>query len=143
MKYERPAKRDEGPKIFELGSHAATIKKVEKKTSKSGNQMFMLKLEGTQKEQGVFFLVFGNDYTAPNLNYILASIEDNGIEIPEIVYGHNKATFEFLENKEVYINVTDELNQGELKRTIKTFLTLDEFEKCDLIEDEQSQEESW
>lgn len=128
MRYSRPVKREPSEKTFSVGTHAATIKKVSNKKAKSGSNMFMLSIEGQNEEKGMFFLVFGNDYTEENMNYLLSSIEDNGVDIPDLEFGWNKATFAFLENKEVYINVELREYKGEMKPTITTFLTLAEFE---------------
>lgn len=122
MKYERPLKRNTGPDPFSIGTHSATIEKVIRKKSKNDNNMFMLTLEGKAKEAGVFFLTFGNNYTQENMSYLLASIEDNGTDIPEIAFGYNADTLNFLIGKDVFIKV-------EMKPTITTFLTLQEFEE--------------
>lgn len=131
MKFKRPSVRSEGYKKFEVGTHVATINKVVKKVSSSGNNMFVLALVGKNEEKGSSYLVFDNDYTEENLSFLLSSIEDNGVEIPEIDFGYNKLTFEFLENKEVYIEVEKKLFQGKMQPQITKFLTLEEFENSE------------
>jgi hypothetical protein len=129
MKYTRPAARTEaGFKTFEVGTHAATITSIGKKDSKNGSKMFVLSLEGKEGEKGTYFLVFGNDYTENNLSFLLASIEDAGAEIPDIEFGHNKLTYQFLNGKEVFIRVEMQEYKGSSRPTITEFLTLDEFE---------------
>lgn len=128
MRYERPLKRETGEKSFSVGTHAATIKKVINKQSKSGNPMFIIRLEGENEEKGVFFLTFGNDYTQDNLNYILASIEDNGVDIPDIEFGYNKATLTFLQEKEVFIKVEETTYKGNPQLSVTSFYTREEYE---------------
>ena len=113
MKYERPLKRESQIKEFELGTHAAVIEKVQKKRSQKGNDMFY-SLFGKSNEKGVYFLTFGNDYTEDNLRYILVSIQDNGVEIPDVDFGYNRETFEFLKGKDVYIQVEEQEYKGKL-----------------------------
>lgn len=144
MKYIRPQERSNGYKKFEIGTHAATIKKVSKKVSKSGSDMFVLSLEGTNEEKGNYFFVFGNDYTESNMSYLLSSIEDNGVEMPDIDFGYNKNTFDFLANKDVYIQVEEKLYQGNMQAQITTFLTLEEFETSDQFnENEEDAKSDW
>ncbi|MCA5014555.1 MULTISPECIES: type III secretion system protein PrgE [unclassified Enterococcus] len=128
MKYQRPMERTTGPKEFVAGTYAATIRKIINKPSGSGNKMFTLFLEGKNKEQGRSFLVFGNDFTQQTLSFILASIEDNGVEIPDIEFGWNKDTYNFLLNKDVYIRVEDGFYKGQPQTQITEYLTLEEFE---------------
>lgn len=134
MKYTRQNVRTEGYKKFEVGTHAATIKKVIKKLSNKGSKMFVLSLEGKNEEKGSNYLVFDNDYTEGALNFLLSSIEDNGTEIPEIDFGYNKETFEFLDNKEVYIEVEEKMFNGKMQPQIVKFLTLDEFENSEQLD---------
>lgn len=134
MKYTRQNVRTEGYKKFDVGTHAATIKKVIKKLSGNGSNMFVLSLEGKNEEKGSYYLAFGNDYTEGNLNFLLSSIEDNGAEIPEIDFGYTKDTFEFLENKEVYIEVEEKMFNGKMQPQIVKFLTLDEFENSEQLD---------
>lgn len=134
MKYTRQNVRTEGYKKFDVGTHAATIKKVIKKPAKSGSKMFVLSLEGKNDEKGSYYLVFGNDYTEGNLNFLLSSIEDNGADIPDIDFGYNPGTFEFLGNKEVYIEVEDKIFNGKMQPQIVKFLTLDEFETSEQLD---------
>ena len=142
MKYERPLKRES--QIKELGTHAAVIEKVQKKRSQKGNDMFLLSLLGKSNEKGVYFLTFGNDYTEDNLRYILASIQDNGVEIPDVDFGYNRETFEFLKGKDVYIQVEEQEYKGKVKHAVTNFLTQDEFEESEEMEfSESNTEEDW
>jgi len=132
MRYERPIERQEGPKQFTPGTHSATITKVIKtRSNKSGKPMFNLQLVGKQEEQGLFFLTFGNAYTEDNIRFILASIEDNGVDIPDIEFGFNKDTYDFLRNKDVYIRVEEGQYLGKPQMKITEFLTLEEFENSE------------
>lgn len=128
MRYQRPIERQEGPKQFLPGTYSATITKVINKPTRSGKNMFTLHLVGKNEEQGLFFLTFGNAYTEENICFILASIEDNGVEIPDIEFGHNKDTFDFFRNKDVYIRVEEGEYLGKPQCRISQFLTLKEFE---------------
>ena len=130
MKYERPIERSNGPKQFDVGTHAAIITRVVNLYTKKKKQpMFMIHLEGANKESGVAFLIFGNDYTKETLSFILASIEDNGVDIPDISYGYNVETAAFLTGKDVYIEVIEREEKGEIKRSVDKFLTMNEFEE--------------
>lgn len=132
MRYQRPLERQEGPKQFLPGTHSATIHKVINKQSRnSGNKMFTLHLLGKNEEQGLFFLTFGNAYTEDNIRFILASIEDNGVDIPDIDFGYNKDTFDFLRNKDVYIRVEEGMYLGKPQMKVTEFLTLEEFENSE------------
>ncbi|MGX7203079.1 type III secretion system protein PrgE [Enterococcus plantarum] len=131
MKYQRPTERRNGFKQFAVGTHAATITKVQNKQAKSGSDMFILFLEGKNEEQGRFSLTFGNDFTQDNMNFLLASIEDNGVEIPDLTFGYNPDTLKFLTRKDVYIRVEEGSYQGQPQVQIKEFLTLEEFENSE------------
>ncbi|MBT2156426.1 type III secretion system protein PrgE, partial [Enterococcus faecalis] len=125
-------------------THAAVIEKVQKKRSQKGNDMFLLSLLGKSNEKGVYFLTFGNDYTEDNLRYILASIQDNGVEIPDVDFGYNRETFEFLKGKDVYIQVEEQEYKGKVKHAVTNFLTQDEFEESEEMEfSESNTEEDW
>ncbi|HDV6603427.1 TPA: type III secretion system protein PrgE, partial [Enterococcus faecalis] len=123
---------------------AAVIEKVQKKRSQKGNDMFLLSLLGKSNEKGVYFLTFGNDYTEDNLRYILVSIQDNGVEIPDVDFGYNRETFEFLKGKDVYIQVEEQEYKGKVKHAVTNFLTQDEFEESEEMEfSESNTEEDW
>ena len=124
--------------------HVPLIEKVQKKRSQKGNDMFLLSLLGKSNEKGVYFLTFGNDYTEDNLRYILASIQDNGVEIPDVDFGYNRETFEFLKGKDVYIQVEEQEYKGKVKHAVTNFLTQDEFEESEEMEfSESNTEEDW
>ncbi|MCF0231309.1 MAG: type III secretion system protein PrgE [Enterococcus sp.] len=135
MNYQRPLQRTAGPKKFSVGTHQAKITKVQKKKSRKNNDMFTIYLEGTNGERGVFYLTFGNEYTDENLNFLIASIEDNGVDIPDLDFGFNKDTFLFLHNKDVFIKVEMKPFNGETKEAVTQFLTLDEFENSIPLEE--------
>lgn len=129
MKYTRPAARTEaGFKTFQVGTHAAAITSIGTKDASSGAKMFTLSLEGKEGERGKFYLVFGNDFTENNMSFLLASIEDAGADIPDIDFGYNKPTYQFLKGKEVFIRVEEKEFRGKPQATITEFLTLEEFE---------------
>ncbi len=135
MRYQRPKKGEVISNEFSLGTHQAKIESVINKPSKKGSKMFRLNLVGNNGEKGMYFLVFGNDYTEKNLTYILVSIEDNGVDIPDMKFGHNRSTLEFLEGKDVYIRVEEKPFNGEVKPTVTEFLALDEFEESEVSDD--------
>lgn len=143
MKYERPTKRTDGPKKFTVGTHPAKINKITPKKTKKGGDMFIIFLEGNNEEQGLAFLVFGNDFTKENMNYILASIEDNGQEIPDMSFGFNKVTYDFLLGKEVYIEVIEKEYKGEMSPSVNKFLTLVEYEESSDLESDDVENEEW
>lgn len=119
---------------FEVGAHLATIKRVSLKKTKAGLEKLVLLLEGENGETGFYNLTF-NDFVAENLNLILTSIDDNGETIPELSFGYNGATAQFLTGKEVYIKVGTEIYQGERRSVIKTFLNQEEFDYATNFED--------
>lgn len=143
MRYERPQKQERQENRFTKGTHPATIDKVVKKPSEKGNKMFILQLVGNEGQTGAFFLTFDTPYTDENLAYLLASIEDNGVDIPDIEFGHNRETFEFLKGKEVYIEVEIQPYNGENRPAVKTFLTLDDFEKSEDDVSEDTFDDEW
>lgn len=135
MKYTRPLKREETKKEFSIGSHPATIKQVQNLISKNKtkSEMFMITVVGEDKEEAIYFLVFGNAYTESNLNFLLASIEDNGVDIPDIDFGYNPATLKFLKGKAVYIEIKETEYKGNKQHSIDKFLNLKEFEESDVL----------
>lgn len=128
MNYHRPVKREISEKNFNVGTHAATISKIKATKSRKGADMFMMFLMGKNGEKGVYFLTFGNDFTQNNLNFILASIEDNGVDIPDMMFGYNPHTTDFMVGKNVYISVEDQFYNGETKPSVTVFLSQHEFE---------------
>ncbi|WP_107196892.1 type III secretion system protein PrgE [Megasphaera stantonii] len=136
MKYERPQERGNQVNEFSTGTHTGQISKVVKTRSKKGNDMFVLTVTGENEENGVYFLTFGTEYTEANLSYILASIQDNGVDIPdEIDFGFNKDTFYFLTNKDVYIRVEEQDYNGKKRQAIVDFIPVDEYAKDDMFAD--------
>lgn len=103
----------------------------------------MLTIEGQKKESLMFFLVFGNNYTEENLNYLLASIEDNGVEIPDMAFGYTPETLNFLKGKDVFIKVEMKPYKEEMQPTITTFLTLQEFEESGEEAEDTSMSDDW
>lgn len=140
MQYQRPLQRTEGFKPFDIGTHQATITKIRRKKSSRENDMFLIFLEGMNEERGVYFLTFGTEYTDENLAFLLASIEDGGVDIPAMNFGYNRETYEFLLNKDVLIAVELQSYKGEIKPTVTKFLTLDEFEQSVPVEEATSEE---
>ena len=126
--YERPTKNRKEFIPFEVGIHQAKIEQVYMTTSKTGRDMFKLKIVGEESEIGFAYLVFGNRYAKENLNYLLASIEDNGVEVPNIEFGYTQETVLFLTGKPVFIEVKEQLFHDRKQRVITGFLTLEEIE---------------
>lgn len=129
MRYQRPIKNREVKIPFSPGVHEAIITGVIMKKSKKDTDMFVIILENAGgDESGVFCLTFGTDFTDTTLTFLIASIEDNGVEIPSIDFGYNKETANFLKNKKVYIKVEESLFDGELRSSVKTFLSQEELD---------------
>lgn len=128
MKYQKPKANREEKIPFSPGIHEAKIEKVIMKKSKKDADMFMIFVSGPKGESTLFFLTFGNDFTEENLGYILSSIEDNGVEIPDIDYNYNHQTAEFLSGKDVYIKVKESEYNGELQFSIDRFLSQTEYD---------------
>lgn len=126
--YQRPTLKRGEYKNFELGRHAAVIKKVKLAKTTTDKDKFTIIVKGKDGESGIFNLTFGTDFSELSLNYILASIEDNGYEIPMIDFDYNKETASFLEGKSVYIRVGLEDWGGEEVNAITEFLNEEEFE---------------
>ncbi|MDA2881901.1 hypothetical protein PEG85_13140 [Lactococcus cremoris] len=129
--YKRPVGERNTYKNFEIGVHPALIKKVKLDKTKADKPKFTIIVNGKDGESGLYNLIFGNDYTEKNFNYILASIEDNGTEIPDIDFDYNLETATFLTGKNVYIKVELSDWNGELVPTITEFLNEEEFEAVD------------
>ena len=113
---------------FELGRHSAVIKKVKLAKTTTVKDKFTIIVKGKEGESGSYNLVFGTDFSETNLNYILASIEDNGYEIPMLDFDYNEPTAKFLEGKSVYIRVGLSDWSGEKQPEITEFLNEKEFE---------------
>lgn len=136
MKYTRPLQREEEKNEFSIGSHPATITTVKETISRNtGSDMFIMKVVGEKGEEVTFYLTFGNDYTEKNINFLLASIEDNGVEIPDIDFGYNKQTRNFLRGKAVYIEVKKKDYKGNKSNAIDKFLSLAEFEESEVSQE--------
>lgn len=65
----------------------------------TGAPMFRMLVTGENEEEATHYLVFGNSYTESNVNFLLASIEDNGVDIPDIDFGFNPETLNFFKRK--------------------------------------------
>lgn len=136
MKYTRPLQREKEKNEFSIGSHPATISKIKNMISKkTKSEMFIMTIVGEEGQEATYFLVFGNDYTENNVNFLLASIEDNGEEIPDIDFGYNKQTRDFLLNKAVYIEIKETEYQGNKQNSIDKFLNLAEFEESEVSQE--------
>lgn len=128
MKYRKPEKNREERIEFPVGIHEGVIEKVVMRKSAKDADMFMLFVAGDNNESGVSFLTFGNDFAEENLGYILSSIEDNGFEIPDLDFGYNQETVNFLTDKPVYIKVEQKLYKGNLQNSIDRFLSQAEYD---------------
>jgi hypothetical protein len=128
MKYQRPNNTRKEYTEFEAGKHQAIIQKVTMTKTKKGNDMFRLRIAGKNGESGFYNLVFDTEFVEENLGFILASIEDNGEDIPDLDFDYNSETANFLEKKEVYISVAEEEYQGKIRGKIKAFLVEETFE---------------
>lgn len=126
--YNRPTLKRGEYKNFELGRHSAVIKKVKLAKTTTEKDKFTIIVKGREGESGIYNLVFGTDFSEINLNYILASIEDNGYAIPELDFDYNEPTAKFLEGKSVYIRVGLSDWSGEEQPEITEFLNEEEFE---------------
>ncbi|WP_033599161.1 hypothetical protein [Enterococcus faecalis] len=135
MNYQRPLQRTTGYKNFNVGTHQIKIIGVKKTKSSKGNNMFRLFVEGSQGEKGQYFLTFGTEYTDESLTFLIASIEDGGTDIPDLDFGFNRATFDFLLNKDAFIQVEMKEYKGKSQPAITKFLTLDEFEQIEEVEE--------
>ncbi len=125
-------------KIFDEGVHEGTIKFAKLTKSSSGSDMMTLFVEGHHGEGAFYNLTFSSDNIEASeefMNYILSSIEDNGVEIPDLDFGYNQATVQFLKNKAVYIRIKHKTYQGKLDGKIQDFLNQEEFEDEGLEEE--------
>lgn len=144
MKYTRPLQREEIKNEFSIGSHPATIKKVKNMFSKNtGAPMFRMLVTGENEEEATHYLVFGNSYTESNVNFLLASIEDNGVDIPDIDFGFNPETLNFLKGKAVYIEIKETEYKGSKQNSIDKFLNLKEFEESDTSTEDSGVYDGW
>ncbi|WP_462259286.1 type III secretion system protein PrgE [Vagococcus teuberi] len=133
MRYQRPIPRRTISKEFEEGVYQAKIVSVRREKSKKKQDMFVLTLEGVQGERVSYFLTFGTVYTQSNMNYLLASIESNKVEIPDISYGFNRQTYEFLKGKQVYIKIEMKKYKGVTKPQVESFLMREEYEEKEFL----------
>ncbi|TYC47998.1 type III secretion system protein PrgE [Weissella muntiaci] len=126
--YKRPTERKPETVQFPAGLNQAKIEGAKLSISKNGDtNMIVLKLVGSLNEVGYYNLTFGNSMTDTNLMYILASIEDHGVVIPEIDFGYNQLTVNFLKGKSVFINVVKKKYQGKARSEVEKFLNANEF----------------
>lgn len=131
MKFKRIERKKRNKiQYFPVGRHQAKIIDVQMSESKNENEMFKITVSDGQY-QGAYYLTFNTVYTKENLSFILMSIEDNGEEIPDIDFGYNYETAQFLEGKSVYIEVEEEFFQKKKLTKISSFLLLDEYEDDD------------
>lgn len=128
MNYTRPSDRRKVAVEFPVGNNHAVILDAKLNVSKNtGANMISLKLAGKLNEIGYYHLVFGNTMTAVNLTFLLASIEDNGVNIPDMDFAYNQSTVDFLKGKPVYIKVIKERYKGGDHSKIAEFMTSEEF----------------
>ena len=131
MKFKRIERKKRNKiQYFPVGKYQAKIIDVQMSESKNENEMFKITVSDGQY-QGAYYLTFNTVYTKENLSFILMSIEDNGEEIPDIDFGYNYETAQFLEGKSVYIEVEEEFFQKKKLTKISSFLLLDEYEDDD------------
>lgn len=129
-KYARPTssgQKKEKKISFEPGSYEAVIKNVYLEKTKTKKKKLVLQIAGDEGQIGYYHLVFDTPYTENNMNCILALIEDNGEEIPDMDFDYNQKTADFLKEKAVYILVEEEDWQGEVKPAITSFLQEEEY----------------
>ena len=138
MKFERKSSRQSVPYLKE-GKHDVAIISCEMTKSKKDSDMFKMVLEGENGERAYYYLTFGTDYTEDNLQYLLTSIQDHGYDIPDLDFGYNKETVQFLEDKEIYIEINSELEGKQKIYRVSKILTLSEYE--DSYEDEESNDD--
>ncbi|MDC0826548.1 type III secretion system protein PrgE [Lactococcus petauri] len=118
-------------KIFAEGVHEGTIKFVKLTKSSSGSDMMSLLVDGKEGEGAFYNLTFSPDNIEASedfMNYILSSIEDNGVEIPDLDFGYNKETVQFLKDKAVYIRIKQTTYKGKVDGKIEAFLNQEEFD---------------
>ena len=128
MGYTRPTRNRNEKKEFDLGVHEAEIKFVKMKQSSKGNDMFSMLLKGEEGETAFFNFVFGNDFTKENMDYLLASIEDHGVDIPDLAFDYSQETADFLKGQTVYLLVEEKEFKGEVQHAVTTFFTQEEYE---------------
>ncbi|WP_285013301.1 hypothetical protein [Lactococcus garvieae] len=93
--------------------------------------MMSLLVEGKEGEGAFYNLTFSPDNIEASedfMNYILSSIEDNGVEIPDLDFGYNKETVQFLKEKAVYIRIKQTTYKGKVDGKIEAFLNQEEFD---------------
>lgn len=129
MKFNRPTGNRKQFISFREGCHVATIKQAILDQTKDGKPKIKILVVGSEGESGLYHLTFGNEYTEINFNYLLSSIEDNGVDIPDIDFDYNQETTEFLKGKEVYIEVCEEEYNGEIYGRVAGFLRQEDFDE--------------
>ncbi|WP_242359025.1 type III secretion system protein PrgE [Lactococcus petauri] len=128
MRYKRPTGNRNEKKEFALGVHEAEIKFVKMKQSSKGNDVFLMLLKGEEGETAFFNFTFGKDFTEENMNYLLASIEDHGVDIPDLAFDYSQETADFLKGQTVYILVEEKEFKGEVQHAVSAFFTQEEYE---------------
>ena len=131
MKFERKNSRQSILYLKE-GKHDVTIISCEMTKSKKDSDMFKMVLEGQNGKRAYYF---GTDYTEDNLQYLLTSIQDHGYDIPDLDFGYNKETVQFLEDKKIYVEIDSELDGKQKRYRVSKILTLSEYE--DSYDDEE------
>lgn len=140
MAYKRPTGNRNEKKDFSIGVHEAEIKFVKMKQSTKGNDMFSMLIKGSSDETAFFNLTFGNDFTEESMNYLIASIEDHGVEIPDLDFDYSQETVDFLKGKSVYILVEEKEYNGQMQNQITAFFTQQEYEAY--FDDESEMEQN-
>ncbi|MDR0200253.1 MAG: hypothetical protein LBI43_06730 [Streptococcaceae bacterium] len=125
----KPSNGEHNYKNFSAGVHEVKIRRAELTNAKTtGRDMISFILESQFGETGFYNLVFGTEKSDGYLQRILASVADNGFEVPNnFDFGYNEGTVQFLASKDVFIEVVEEeFNDAPFFR-INAFLTSEEY----------------
>lgn len=114
---------------FAEGPHEAKIARAKLTQTKEKKPKLALLIVGEDGESGFFNIVFGDEFGEEQLMFVLTSIKHNGFDIPEeIDWDYNQETADFLKDKDVYIEVKNEVYQGITSGKIKRILNQDEYD---------------
>lgn len=141
MKFEKMTQKNKKVTYFPAGVYDATIESVQMRVSEKGHKMFVLKLSDGEYI-GFYYLMFEMEHSDKYLNFLLNSIDDHGEVIPDMNFGYNLETKNFLENKEVYIEVVDKVYDGKKRTRIQSFLLLKDYnDLCDESDSDEYEED--
>ncbi len=117
---------------FDLGVHEVMISEIVKGETPRGNAQLQITVTGENGERDEVNVTFGTKYSIAELNRVLASIEDTGIAIPDLNFGNNAETGNFLLDKtaRIWCKINKYLDGdgNERKNKKVEFVTLEEFE---------------